>query len=254
MTNFDLEKLLSENYCDTFESLETTDKERFYQLYKEPKKSPAAKRKVYLRVALAMLLVAAIGTIGAGAADMTIREKLAARAEKDNVHFTQEELDEVANTISSTGAFPNGREFPEIGENENGQKYGDIQYKLDLFPIGGTDLNGNYIEGYCYSDDFWSNTYPDSEKYDDVLVWVVDRDNGKVRNWIYVFDEDGITILGKSVTALQKDRDELIEKDIHTQFITNEQLETGLYDKYIYDGYDADEYEAMVQERIESLK
>lgn len=266
MTNFDLEKLLSENYCDTFESLETTDKERFYQLYKEPKKSLASKRKVYLRVALAMLLVAsvAIGTVAARASDMTMRDMLAARAEKDNVHLTDEKLDELASRMTITGAYdpddPNGHGLSEMGDNDNGQKYGDIKYDFDLFTVSGVDSNGNDIVGYCYTDEFkymtgdvtsdWCMVW---DFYDDVVEWQNDRDSGKLRNWVYVFEENGVRIIGKWIQSLEKDYEELNEKGIRTGFVTNEELETGIYDDYIYDGFDSVIYEARVMEKLESL-
>lgn len=69
MDNFDLEKLLSENYCDTLNSLEPVNKERLYKLYKKPKASKIGRRAVFYKIAIAVLLLSllAVGTVTATA-------------------------------------------------------------------------------------------------------------------------------------------------------------------------------------------
>lgn len=56
MDNFNLEKLLSENYCDTLNSLEPVNKERFYNLYRKPNFSAVKPKLVAVCVAVILIL------------------------------------------------------------------------------------------------------------------------------------------------------------------------------------------------------
>lgn len=254
MNNFDLEKLLRENYCDTFDSLKPVDKQSVYAVYEKKPKGKVRKRSFYLKVAIAIILLAllAVGTVTVTASNATFREKLAERAKKDNVNLTDSELDELSSRLTQRGLLDENEILPKMGENENGQLYGSDLYGFELMAVSGR----NDDIGYCYIDEFeYMIGDPDYifEVYNDAVDWQNDRDNGLNRNWVYVFDSDGMKIIGKYIKSIKKDKEELEEKRIGLGFITNEELAAGEYDKYIYDGFDSVFYEAEVMERLENL-
>ena len=254
MNNFDLEKLLRENYCDTFDSLKPVDKQSVYAVYEKKPNSKVRKRSFYLKVAIAIILLAllAVGTVTVTASNATFREKLAERAKKDNVNLTDSELDELSSRLTQRGLLDENEILPQMGKNENGQLYGSDLYGFELMAVSGR----NDDIGYCYIDEFeYMIGDPDYifEVYNDAVDWQNDRDNGLNRNWVYVFDSDGMKIIGKYIKSIKKDKEELEEKRIGLGFITNEELAAGEYDKYIYDGFDSVFYEAEVMERLEKL-
>ena len=260
MSKINVEKFLSENYCAAFDNIQSVDKERYYSLYKTKVFSKTERKSKNSRIIIAAVIFILIGlcAVSAAANYITLKEVIRQKAERLGVHFTDSELDAVTSELEQHPSYRDTEYYmqgiPQFGENENGQKYGSLEYGLELFTVASSDSNGNIIKGYCYTDDFWNNTYPDFERYDDVLVWQEDRDNGLVRNWIYVFEEDGTTIAGKYINPVKKDEEEVYSKEMNFGFVTNEILAQGEYDKYIYDGYDTEQYEKMVEERTESVK
>ena len=263
MDNFDLEKLLSENYCDTLNSLEPVNKERLYKLYKKPKASKIGRRTFVYKIAIAVLLLSllAVGTVTATASNAAFRDKLAQRAKKDNVNLTDSELDEITSRVTQRGWFDESEALTEFGRNENGQMYGSDLYGFELMAVGGTGDNVGYVYTVDFNDEMFTGPGQlddDSESsrdfyYDDVLEWQEDRDSGELRNWCYAFEKDGMTIIGKWVQSIKKDDEEISEKRINMGFLTNEELASGEYDKYIYDGFDSVIDEAEVMERLEKL-
>lgn len=267
MNNFDLEKLLNENFCDTLNSVEPVKKEKFYKLYSaKPEKTENRKRVAVYRYSLAFALIAllAVGSISVAAFDMNFRDMLAERAKNDNVSMTEEEVNELASAIEST--YPDsydadleyGGALPEMGENEHGQKYGSVLYGFELVTV----VNDYDIQGYVYKEDMEDAMLSGpmaedfSEYFDSVDEWEEDKNSGKLRNWCYVYDEDGTTVIGKFILAISKDAEEYMAggpDGIHSNFVTDEELETGKYDKYIYNGFDSEAYEAKAAERTENL-
>ncbi|MBQ3691975.1 MAG: hypothetical protein II931_01435, partial [Clostridia bacterium] len=207
MDNFDLEKLLSENYCDTLNSLEPVNKERLYKLYKKPKGSKIGRRAVFYKIAIAVLLLSllAVGTVTATASNAAFRDKLAQRTKKDNVNLTDSELDEITSRVTQRGWFDESEALTEFGRNENGQMYGSDLYGFELMAVGGTGDNVGYVYTVDFNDEMFTGPGQlddDSESsrdfyYDDVLEWQEDRDSGELRNWCYAFEKDGMTIIGK---------------------------------------------------------
>ena len=268
MDNFDLEKLLSENYCDTFDTIKSVDKERVYSMYNNKNEmTRVGKRAMSARVVTAVMIVVmlAVGTVGAKAINATLKETIKGRAAENGVYFTDEELERVESSMEpfmmvydsdlmdNVGA--------DIGENEHGQKYGRYDYGLELVTVGHYDAASDAVDvtGYVYSEDrndpmlagpmtdkFW-------ESFEDIDTWEQKKNNGELRNWCYVFDQDGTTIIGKFFIPIPRDVVEVEEKELSWNFVLNEELETGEYDNYLYNGYDSEEYEAMVQARTESL-
>ena len=170
------------------------------------------------------------------------------KADNKGVTFTDKELDDVTSNLSQHPSYSNSDyPLPFMAENENGQKYGSVEYGLELMTVGGVDNNGKEIQGLCYTSDFWNMTLPNFEKYADVQSWNDAKYNGKIRNWIYVFGKDGETVIGKYIDY------NIIDEDgdpVPIGFVTNEMLLTEEYDNYVHNGDDAEEYDFNVKQRV----
>lgn len=250
MNNYDIENLLSTNYCNALDSMTDFEKSTMHErlnMKKTHSKTGVRILRYRAVVFITTIFLLITGTIGAAAGIITLREKILLKAEKSGVTFTENELDEVTSNLSQHPSYSNAdAPLPFIAENENGQKYGSIEYGLDLMTIGGIDKSGKEIQGVCYSSDFWDLTLPNFEKYTDVQEWNDAKNKGEIRNWIYVFDKDGVTIIGKYIDSNIIDEE---GSSVPIGFVTNEMLLTGEYDNLLYNGYDAEEYEDTVVQR-----
>ena len=237
MNNFDIEELLSVNYCSALDSASAIDKSSLNRrITANQRHSKTGIRIIYYRTAVLIAVIALIisGTIAAAAGIITLRERIALKAENSGVTFTEKELDNVTSNLSKHPSYADTNyPLPYIAENENGQKFGSIEYGLELMTVGGIDKNGKEIQGLCYTSDFWNMTLPNFEKYADVRGWNEAKQKGEIKNWIYVFDKDGQTIIGKYIDHNIVDRD---GDSVPIGFVTNEMLAAGEYDKYIFDG------------------
>lgn len=131
--------------------------------------------------------------------------------------------------------------------------------------------------GYVYLDDYeflkpidWVNMNWD-EEYEDACILGEKRHKGLVRNWIYVYAEDGSTILGKYIVdyepgvfsadegmskeeadeAFHKQLDEEYERSLYFEygFNTSQQLEMPERASMLIDGEDSREYSAAAMRR-----
>ena len=228
-----LNQALKEDYSEKMNSLKFSDKRKLYNLYEEPKHTPVLRKVVALNVALACLILAF--SVSATAVGFTTLNEVVANKTKD-LNITDEKRDEMASRLESWGIVadaPENQTDFDIETNEYGDTLGSLEIGTDLIAVAGETLDGEEVVGYCYTDDFMEASglfVTDSEQHEQ------DVKNGKVRNWIYVYDVDGITVIGKMVNL---------------EFKTNEQLEAPDSNIVIIDGEDVKEYEAMAQERIE---
>lgn len=237
MNNYDIDTLLSVNYCSALDSLTAIDKNALCEHINVSRKhSKTGVRIMRYRIAVIIAIIALIisETIGAAAGVITLREKIKLKADNSGVTFTEKELDEVTSNLSQHPSYSDSDyPLPFMSENESGQKYGSIEYGFELMTVGGVDKNGNEIQGLCYTSDFWELTLPNFEKYGDVQDWNDAKRKGEIKNWIYVFDKDGETIIGKYIDHNIVDED---GDSVPIGFVTNEMLSTGEYDKYICNG------------------
>ena len=251
MNNYDIETLLSVDYCNALDSVIAIDKNLLHKrINMNQKHSKTGVRIMRYRIAVTIAIIALIisGTIGAAAGVIMLREKIMLKADNSGVTFTDKELDEVtSNLLQHPSYYNSDYPLPFMAENENGQKYGSIEYGLELMIVGGVDNNGKEIQGLCYTLDFWNLTLPDFEKYADVQSWNNAKCNGEIRNWIYVFDKDGENVIGKYIDYNIVDED---CDSVPIGFVTNEMLLTGEYDNYIHNGDDAEEYDFNVKQRL----
>ena len=251
MNNYDIETLLSVNYCKALDSVTAIDKNSLHKrinIHKKHSKTGVRIMRYRISVAIAIIALIISGTIGAVAGIITLREKIMLKADNSGVTFTDKELDEVTSNLSQHPSYYNSDyPLPFMAENENGQKYGSIEYGLELMIVGGVDNNGKEIQGLCYTSDFWNLTLPNFERYADVQDWNDAKCNGEIRNWIYVFGKDGETVIGKYIDYSIVDED---GDSVPIGFVTNEMLSTGKYDNYIYNGDDTEEYDLIVKQRV----
>lgn len=242
----DLDYELMENYSKIVASLKCERKDEIMKLFEESKHTSVGKRIICfyaILIVLICVMIVGVGAIGAAAAGLDITGIVFEKTQNTNI--TDEERQDLADTLVSgyggdisDNTLADLEALPELQTNENGNTYGDIRLQADLVAVGGTDINGESVSGYYYQDDYneissltWV-TCPE-----EAVQYMEDRDNGLIRNWVYIYDEDGVTILGKWAGSLY----------------TNDMLETGLYDSEIYDGTDADVYEQKVQDRAAEL-
>ena len=251
MNNYDIETLLSVDYCNALDSVTAIDKNSLHKrINMKQKHSKTGVRIMRYRIAVTIAVIALIisGTIGAAAGVITLRERIMLKADNKGVTFTDKELDDVTSNLSQHPSYSNSDyPLPFMAENENGQKYGSVEYGLELMTVGGVDNNGKEIQGLCYTSDFWNMTLPNFEKYADVQSWNDAKYNGKIRNWIYVFGKDGETVIGKYIDY------NIIDEDgdpVPIGFVTNEMLLTEEYDNYVHNGDDAEEYDFNVKQRV----
>lgn len=220
----DLNQVLRDDYSDKMSSLKFSDKSKLYKLYEEPKHTPVLKKTVAINVAMACVILACGVTATAASASFKdwVDNKTA------DMDITEEKRDEIAERIEAHDSHIEdiaGTNY-ELNVNRYGETYGTYFYAAELISVVSIDKNGEIAgEGYCYWDDYTDSSIS-------LGSTVQDTQN---RNWIYVYDADGTTVLGKFVGG---------------EYRTNEQLEDPDYDVTIIDGSDVDEYEALCQSRI----
>ena len=273
-----IETVLENEYRTALLTCGFSDKRKLYKLYESPKHTSVS-RKIIISYAVLIAAILILALTGAAAA-YTLRDAVDFRTK--DLGITDEKRDEMAENLEEWGMTPeevvSGKS--EIGVNENGDTYGYAFDGVDLISVGGHDSTGD-VTGYVYRDDFdflnmdISNNVSDIEG---IVQEQKDREDGKVRNWIYVYDSDGYTVLGKYIQEYdysesviygrdqmtQEEYDRILEErfyarqerlgDFEYGFNTNEELENPEYEKFIIDGADSEEYINMAKERSEEIE
>lgn len=271
----DIEKALKCEYCDALSEYKFSDKRKLYKLYTTAEHTPVI-RKIAISYAV-LIAVMLIFAITAAAAVFTLYDAVAARTK--DLDITDEKREEMVENLETWGTTP--EEFAstqyDIGVNENGDTYGYLFDGVDLIAVGGYGSDSD-VTGYVYNDDFAfinMDVTEGAKSIEDILKNQQDRDDGKVRNWIYVYDSDGYTVIGKYILEYSSDsiiygelteeeRDRILEErfyerearlgDFEYGFNTNEQLKNPEYQKFIIDGSDYRKYVQMAQNRSTEIK
>lgn len=248
-----LNQILANDYSKHMDSLTFGDTSRLYNLYEKPVHTPVIRKIVAMNIAL-VAVIAAFGT-SAAAVGMTVRDVVNAKTQ--NLSITDEKRDEMASRMEEWNIEPEqfaGENF-EVGANENGDTYGFLFDGVDLVAVAAVPADGKIVQGYVYREDFEQLNGYNSESSPEALEAKAKAiENGEVRNWIYVYDTDGVTVLGKYVSRMGKDGDEynepaLTETGYRDGFLTNEELENENLAGYFFDGTDIDDYEALAESR-----
>lgn len=218
----DIHQALKEDYSEHMNSLKFSDKRKLYKLYEEPKHTPMLKKVVAFQIVAATLIVSCAVT-GAATVGRSMRDIIADKAKDSG--FTKEQINEMADRLENYNIDPNSIEKSEnsfsLSMNKYGQTIGSLESGAELCAVETKTEDGEDIIGYCY--------------FDDLMELNGISMNGELKNtisnWIYVYDIDGIQVLGKFVDG---------------GFKTNEQLEnSNIICK------EAEEYEALSQSRID---
>ena len=273
-----IEMLLENEYRTAVLTYGFSDRRKLYKLYEAPKHTSVS-RKIIISYAVLIAAIIILALTGAAAA-YTLRDAVDFRTK--DLDITDEKRDEMAENLEKWGMTPeevvSGKS--EIGVNENGDTYGYAFDGVDLIAVGGHDSTGD-VTGYVFREDFdFLNNDVSGNPVDieAVLQEQRDREDGKVRNWIYVYDSDGYTVLGKYIQEYnysehviygwdkmtEEEYDRILEErfyarqerlgDFEYGFNTNEELENPEYEKFIIDGADSEEYMDMAKKRAEEIE
>ena len=271
-----IENTLTSEYREAVSALKFPDKRKLYKLYTTPTHTPVLRRVavLYAAVTAAIILILAL----TGAAAFTLYDAVFARTQ--DIDITDEKREEMAERLEEWNTTP--EEFAngqyEIGVNENGDTYGHFFDAVDLISVVSSNASGN-ITGYVYRDDFAfinMGVEENAKSIEDILKNQQDRDDGKVRNWIYVYDSDGYTVIGKYIEEYnsgdsmiygeytEEERNRILEEryyerkarlgDFDYGFKTNEELKNPEYEKFIIYGSDYRNYVQMAQNRSNEIK
>lgn len=271
----DIDIILKEEYKN---DMMIKDKASLYSLYDNRHHTVVGNHIRGFKITAAALAVSII-FLGASAG-FTMYDAVKSRtADIDITEEKQEELAENASLLGNTPEEYAARDF-DININENGDTYGHYLDGADLAAVGGVKENSGGI-GYVYREDLdfltlgidiQNNT--EEISIDDILKHQQDCINGKVRNWIYVYDKDGYTVIGKYVQEYsdniifgditEEEREQLLYErflkrqerigDFEYGFNTNEQLENPDYQKLLINGTDYQSYEQTAQARSKALE
>lgn len=273
-----IENTLTSEYREAVSALKFPDKRKLYTLYTTPKHTPVLRKVavLYAAVTAAIILILAL----TGAAAYTLYDAVFARTK--DIDITDEKREDMVENLEEWGVTP--EEFAsgqyDIGVNKNGDTYGHAFDGVDLISVGGYDKTGD-VTGYVYRDDFEfinMGVEENAKTPEDIIKNQNDREEGRVRNWIYVYASDGYTVIGKYIQEYNysnsmiydydKYSDEEIEQilwerfqkrqdwlgDFEYGFNTNEELKNPEYDKFIIYGSDYRQYIHMAQNRSNEIK
>lgn len=267
------EELLREEYIKKLESFKFSNKSKLYNLYEEPKHTPVLGKIVLYQTTIMILFL--MLAISATAVGLTLHELVAQRT--DGLNITDEKRDEMVKNLEEWGITPEdfSSNLMEIKSNKYGETYGNAFDGVNLIAVI-TNYDGKEVTGYIYRDDYDKLSNVDSimtqatqEDIDERVDFEKARQEGKVRNWIYVYDSDGVNIIGKYIfeyrklfqddpflsaeendKAFQEYLSELQPSDFKYGFITNEELERDDISKYLINGSDSKQYKVFSQNRI----
>lgn len=224
----DLSNELKETYSNKIARLEYGGKAELYELYEEPKHTGAVKRIVCFYVVLAALICAF--AIGAGATCSELAKIIFDKTQ--NTPLTDEEKQEIVSRLDDMHMPTNGLEdLPDLQTNENGDVYGAWELSAELVAVRGTE---NTV-GYCYNDDMAAIDGTNLQV--PVQSYIEAKENGTWRNWVYAYEADGKTVIGKFVYG------------DNGGFYTNEELQDETVQAVLINGEDIEEYEKTARNR-----
>lgn len=231
----DLDQILKEDYSKKMNSLKFSNRAKLYKLYDKPEHTPVLKKIVVMNVTLACFILICGVTVTATATP-TLKELIYEKTRDSAI--VDEERDKMTSRLenwnykTSSDNYSDKNGHLHVEGNECSETIGTFELGVDMIGVASKTEDGEFITGYCYSDELMevNGSYSHLNSNDNQY-----HKNGQERNWIYVYDSDGINVLGKLVEG---------------EFKTNEQLKDSDSNIIVIDGDDIDEYEAKCQSRI----
>ena len=248
----DLEIDLKTEYTAAADRLIFRNKERLLDLYDEPVHTKARRAGIirFAAIAAAAALLLS-GTTAFAMSNPKVISALRALIDRHttDLDITDEKKDELEDLIGYWHV-----QTPDIAsqlENLKSNSYGEVIGGLhtgDLFGVAAKDGSSNergYVYRYDYGLTHKENLLPEEvaaieQSSADILLLPVDQKTGSKRSWVYVFDFEGMRILGKYNDYLG--------------FVTNEMLEDPEYAERMPDGECCEPYKEFVQNRINYKK
>ena len=258
MKSIDL--ILKNSHSKKLDSVCYEDKENLFTIYEEPNHTSAGKRILAFQL-IATVCILCFIMMGA-ASGFTLYDAVKTRTSDRTLK--EDTLNVMVENASKLGETPQeyvNRDY-NIEINSNGTTYGHIFDGVELVAVSGVKEHSE-LTGYVYSDDLQflnDDITSNARSIDEILQRQKERSDGLIRNWIYVYDSDGYTVIGKYIHEYPKE--EQIPKDnplsasssnFEYGFYTNEQLNSNSCDDYIINGTDSDEYIKMAQDRSLAL-
>lgn len=270
----DLENELKELYSKKVTSLEYEGKDEIMKLFDETKRTSAGKKIIFFRVAMvALICAAAVGVcaVGATAAGLDLAGVIFDKTE--NTDLTDQEKMDLANELESLYQDVTEKDIallenlPDLQTNEYGVTYGSLQLGAELFEV----ISDDDEIGYVYKNDYIGISGFEVSNPDEAIAHTKAMEEGTIRNWVYVYESDGKTIIGKLIlgpTFTVSDAQDIEEAEDESYpewyaenygegqkygFVTNDDLENEVIQSELHDGADAEDYEAEVQARTEAL-
>lgn len=249
----ELDEKIIESYRKTASLMTFENKQRLCALYEKPTHTRVNRTLTTLNVIFAAIAVCAV-LMGA-AAGVTARDYI--NAKTSGLSISDETRNRMERLLEMWHIEPyNDTVSVPINANSFGETYGTLLDGVDLIAVGGS-VNGERICGYVYRTDYGyidesvlldeenNNSY---STLSDVVSMSEMRNRGVFRNWVYVYDVEGIEVLGKFA----------ITSDPNAGgFKTNEQLEDPDVSRWFADGKDsteADDYRKMAAERSQAKR
>lgn len=263
----DLDYQLKTVYSKQVMSLKCERKSEYVKLCITKKRTSTGRKILVFQIAviIIMLCILAVGAVaGMNALSQVIYDKTA------NTNLSDENKQDIMSRLEGINMSADELEkLPDYQANENGLSYGTYFLGADLFTVAGSDESGD-ITGYCYRDDLTAIDGTDLHTLDEIVSYSAARENETMRNWIYVYEEDGKTVIGKYIIKpvfsytgdlTEEEADALFDEWIaeHDKpgskygFVTNKDLESIIIQAEIINGTDGEEYKKMAKERSEMI-
>ena len=235
----DLDRLLQEDYAKAADLMRFPDKRRLLDMYEKTQRRRSAKRALAFSAAIAAALIFA-GSTAVALTNPTIRSELReiVRQCTNRLGITEEKADDLADRVEHLHVETDDQLDHQLGfdTNKYGETIGD-GFISDMFKV--TDPNDpSGTVGYVYRFDIGvlENFRLLPEELNALessglgtALTEPDIQNHETRDWVYAFDKDGVTIVGKYIDGPTgfKSNEQLKDPEVSQKFV-----EIGQYNGY----------------------
>lgn len=247
-----IEKLLENEYREKLGTMKYENKSKLFSIYEKKERKSSKTRTVIIRRTAAALAFALIFVGGTSALAMTNPEVMSVfrnliRASAPGVELSDRNVDDIEDRMENFHVRT--QDVPLIMDSMEVNKYGETIGRafttFDLFKVGASG-DPDDPTGYVYRYDLGVlENYmllPEEVEYLESsglmgALTAPDLNSQVKRNWVYVFDREGMNIIGKYIFP--------------TGFKTNKQLEDPKVAAAFSPISEYNKYNEFVQDRIE---